>query len=276
MSTRAAITDPIDRLARRGVPILMYHRVTPDEMRDPRAPREVIDALRVSPEGFRSQMAWLSEAGFQTITLDDLLAADERPLPVRSVVLTFDDGYQDFADHAAPILVEFGFTAHLFLVADLVGKTSDWDAERFGIRIPMFDWDTARRLESQGFHCEAHTLTHERLAGLAADELRGQIAKSRERLRRELGRDVNHFAYPYGSFDEAAVRMVRESGYRSACTVQRGLATHRNDPFQLPRICVHDSDSLFDFKCSVLTGIPFRSGLLRRIRQIRSRLLKSR
>jgi hypothetical protein len=81
MSTRAAITDPIDRIARRGVPILMYHRVTPDEMRDTRGPREVIDALRVSPEAFRSQMAWLSEAGFQTITLDDLLAADERSLP---------------------------------------------------------------------------------------------------------------------------------------------------------------------------------------------------
>jgi peptidoglycan/xylan/chitin deacetylase (PgdA/CDA1 family) len=243
----------------------MYHRVTSEDLIIYNDYRDTLDALVVTRESFRRQMAWLAGAGYRALTLDELLDAREQSqvLPRRVVVITFDDGYQDFADNAAPILQQHGFSAHLFLVAGLVGATCQWDSAVYGWEFPLFDWDTARELQAQGFHCEAHTVSHPSLTSLSATEAEREINDSLEILRQELGREVRHFAYPYGHYNAETQRILRNAGVRSACSVRRGRSPADDDPYALRRVCVHNSDSLFDFKCAVMSGLPVRSAINR-------------
>lgn len=78
--------------------------------------------------GFDRQLALISR--FATVLrlpdVADLLAAGE-PLPPRTVVLTFDDGYQDSLDAAVPSLQRYGLPATFFLVPGFLdGTTSAW------------------------------------------------------------------------------------------------------------------------------------------------------
>lgn len=247
----------------------MYHRVSPDHASNGSEHADILDGMLTTSDSFARQMGWLARNGYQSLSLDDLLDARDahRSLPRRSVVITFDDGYQDIVDHAVPVLMRYGFTAHIFLVSDMVGRMAEWDREEYGWSFPLFDWETARWLESRGFHCDAHTTSHRRLASLNADECRREIDECRYVLKQELGREATHFAYPYGSYNEETKGIVKEAGFRSACSVRRGLSPATDDRFSLRRICMHTSDTLFDFKSAVLTGVPARGAVIRRLRR---------
>ena len=256
------------------VPILMYHRVTSEDLTPYSEHSETLRVMAVSVESFASQMAWLARRGFRTISLDNLLEAraNNRSLPRKPVIITFDDGYQDVADNAIPILEQHNFMAHLFLIPGLVGRTSEWDVREYGWAFHLFDWETARNLEERGFRCEAHTMTHPRLTLLETDECRREIEESRYALIQELGREVSHFAYPFGAYDRDTELIVHDAGFASACSTNRGLSSSTDNPYALRRLCIHLDDELFDFKCNVLTGIPIRGGVRRKFSRILSRL----
>jgi len=97
--------------------ILGYHGVT-------EAPLSEVDSpgLHISAEAFRRQMEILAKH-FEVIPLEQLVQwlREGEPIPPRSVVLTFDDGYRNNVTCALPILQEFGFPACLFVTAGLVG-----------------------------------------------------------------------------------------------------------------------------------------------------------
>ena len=94
----------------RAVPVLMYHHVSP-----------AAGAVTVSPAHFADQMAMLAREGYTTLgarAFSEYLAGI--PVPAKSVVLTFDDGYLDNWVHAHPVLAQHGFTALGFLVSGWV------------------------------------------------------------------------------------------------------------------------------------------------------------
>ena len=94
----------------RAVPVLMYHHVSP-----------AAGAVTVSPAHFADQMAMLAREGYTTLSaraFSEYLAG--KPVPAKSVMLTFDDGYLDNWVHAHPVLAKHGFTALGFLVSGWV------------------------------------------------------------------------------------------------------------------------------------------------------------
>lgn len=105
---------------RRGV-VLLYHRVA-DLRRDPQR-------LAVSPERFSRQLEVLVEHG-TPLTLEDMLrGAVAGTLPPRAVAVTFDDGYADNLDTAAPLLVRYGVPATVFVATSTLGASREfwWD-----------------------------------------------------------------------------------------------------------------------------------------------------
>src|SRR5438477_279294 len=80
-------------------------------------------------------------------------------LPGRAVLITFDDGYQDFADEAFPLLERHGFPATVFVVTDAAERTSRWDAA-YGQAAPLMGWDEIRELSRRGVEFGSHTQTH--------------------------------------------------------------------------------------------------------------------
>ena len=250
---RVEHTEPRSGLA---VPILMYHQV----MRDPPA---AFRKYAVTPATFAAQMRWLTLAGYTSISLDQLLAhrSAGTPLPRRPVVITFDDGYQAAVDHAVPILRAHGFTATFYLVAGLIGKSSRWLAHERGIDLPLVDWSTARDLCAAGFSCGAHTMTHPRLAELGERERHVELQRSKAILEENLGCDVGHMTYPFGSYDEGVCEAAASLGYRSACSVRIGPSPPSDDPYALHRVPVTGYDSLADFPCRLLTGFTVRESI---------------
>lgn len=248
-------------LAGRRVPILMYHQVSP-------RPASGFEKYTVTPRALAAQMRWLALAGYTPVGLDDLLAhrAAGAPLPRRPVVITFDDGFQSCVEHAVPVLQSRGFTATFYLVAGLMGQPSRWLRRERGIELPLVDWATARALQAAGFTCGAHTVTHPRLAQLPTAECRDELRRSRDLLEAQLGSEVAHLAYPFGSYDARVRDLAAETGYRSACTVEIGLSGPGDDPLALRRVPVLGFDTLTDFACRLRSARPARETLRRRAR----------
>ena len=233
------------------VPILMYHEVTP-------TPVERYRKYSVTPTELASQLAWLRSHGYTSVDLDALRAAllGERLLPTRPVVITFDDGSRDCLQHAVPALLAHGFTATFFIVGGLVGATTRWLPADVGLELPTADWPILRDAERDGMRCEAHSVTHPRLARVDDEQARDELARGRALLEQGLGHAVRHFAYPYGSNSPRTRELAREAGYLTACTTDEALAEPGDDLLGLPRVPILGTEGMREYAHRVRSARP--------------------
>jgi peptidoglycan/xylan/chitin deacetylase (PgdA/CDA1 family) len=219
---------PFERLFQSGVPILTYHKVGP-------RPRRVrIKGLYVSADLLARQLAELRQAGFGSQALQDARPAG--PMEKPSVVLTFDDGFRNVVENALEPLARNQFRAIQFLVADLVGKTNEWEQHDGEAREPLMDGAQVREWLAAGHEIGSHTLTHPRLTRLALGAAREEITASKKALEDRFGRAIEHFCYPYGDWNEPVRDLVGEAGYVTACTTVFGVNSASTGPHELRRI----------------------------------------
>jgi peptidoglycan/xylan/chitin deacetylase (PgdA/CDA1 family) len=198
------------------VPILAYHRVVDTPPRHDPAENCVTVAT------FESHLQWLVANGYSSIPLAAVGHTLDRgggiPVPRRSVVVTFDDGYQDNYDFAWPLLKRYGFTATIFLVSDAIGGYNDFDAELPGEPVPMLSWEQVREMRSAGIAFGSHTCSHPiSLTELDDDRLRHELAESKSTLERSLNAPVDQLSYPHDQLDSRVEAAVEAAGYRLAC-----------------------------------------------------------
>jgi peptidoglycan/xylan/chitin deacetylase (PgdA/CDA1 family) len=222
----------------------MYHSV--DGACDPRYARWC-----VSPATFRRHMAHLADGGYTVLTIGDIVDRIERgiALPERAVGLTFDDGLEDFATGAMPILREFSFPATLFVVAGLIGRTSEWLAPLGEGRRPMLTADAIRGLADEGIEIGGHSLSHPQLDVLSAAAAADEIVGSRQRLETVIGGPVRSFAYPHGFASRTTRRLAQLAGYRSAVRVRHALSSTDENRYGLSRLIIteaHDDAGFAD------------------------------
>ena len=221
------------------VSILMYHQV--GEFESPKTHR----ASYCHIKRFKSQMGYLRRFGYNVISLDQayrgLFGGDT--LPPRAVVLTFDDGYQNFHDYAFPVLKHHGFPATVFIVTQRIGAAPLW-LENGDQRPPLMSGATLRALHHQGVNFGSHTRNHVRLSQVDSALMREEISRSRTELEDVLGAPVPDFCYPYGDYNEAARDVVAEAGYRLGLTCIRGAANTADNPFEIPRKAISFGDNL--------------------------------
>ncbi|MCV3205349.1 glycosyltransferase [Mesorhizobium sp. YC-39] len=238
---RALRRDVARNERRQRIPVLMYHSVADD---GPAA----LARFRLTPAAFASQMAWLRANGFHAIRSDQLegFIANRQPFVGRPVLITFDDGFQNFADHAWPTLRANDLTAEVFLVTDLVGKSAQWDADS-GPPTQLMDAGTVRRLAGEGAFFGSHMATHRAIDGLSSSELAAELLRSRMFIERWTGRPTTAFAAPFSVTDRRLGRLAKECGYRIGFGGRHGPANLDCDPIDLPRIEIRGDRSLDDF-----------------------------
>ena len=219
--------------AARTVPVLVYHSVCTD-------PAPLMREWAISPTRFREHLAFLNREGYETLTVSDYAArlADPRAdLPERLALVTFDDGFADFAVSAVPALLHAGVAATLYVSTAYVGGTSSWlgpDGEQ-----PMLSWDAIVQVAAAGVEIGAHAHHHLPLDELDAVSAEMEISVSKKLLERHLGTSIASFAYPHGYHTRRLKEMVRQAGYRSACGVKEALSGPGDDGFALARIMIH-------------------------------------
>ncbi|WP_292713284.1 trifunctional glycosyltransferase/class I SAM-dependent methyltransferase/polysaccharide deacetylase [Mesorhizobium sp.] len=238
---RALRRDVARSERRQRIPVLMYHSVSDD---GPAA----LARFRLTPAAFASQMAWLRSNGFHAIGSEQLeeFIANRRPFVGRPVLVTFDDGFQNFADHAWPILRANDLTAEVFLVTDLVGESAQWDAYT-GPPTQLMDAGTVRRLSAEGAFFGSHLATHRAIDGLSSSDLAAELLRSRVFIERWTGRPTTAFAAPFSVADRRLGRLAKECGYRIGFGRRHGPADLDCDPIDLPRIEIRGDRSLDDF-----------------------------
>ncbi|MHB1286628.1 MAG: polysaccharide deacetylase family protein [Leptospirales bacterium] len=203
-------------------PIIYYHRVAPDADPD----------TGVTPETFDRQMGFLKRIGFHGVALRTVL--EDAPDSRRRIAITFDDGYRDNLEWAAPILEKYGFRATIFCISGKIGGVSNWDNDPRWVGHPLLTLSQMRELDQRGFEIGSHTRSHPDLSTLSDDAVEEELFRSREELENLLGRSVETLCYPYGRYSRHTPEIARKAGYRAARTTQRMVPGQVEDRFLLP------------------------------------------
>jgi peptidoglycan/xylan/chitin deacetylase (PgdA/CDA1 family) len=221
----------------RGPVVLMYHSIARgDKMPESR--------WSVSEKHFLEQLRLLKAEGWTTACVRDLEGAEL--LPPRTVVITFDDGYEDNFKCAFRHLSAAGMKATWFLVSGYVGTWSGWKDPDSPVRRMLISGQL-KEMAAAGMEIGAHTRTHVRLPGLDFTKIWDEVDGSKRDLEEIVGRPVTSFAYPYGLFDGVCSEAVRKAGFRVACTTRTGWFGSEPDLLQVRRVAIFHHDTLSAF-----------------------------
>lgn len=215
---------PFQKHFKEGHPILCYHKIAPPPA------KARIKGLYLDSDLFFSQMNEISQAGFVST-----LPHEATRSMGSSITITFDDGFVNNLTEAAPLMQQAGIRAINYLVADRIGQTSDWEAREGGEADPLMNESQIKDWLAAGHWIGAHTCTHPRLSLLSRKEAKEEIFSGKKKLEDRFGISVEHFAYPYGDYNETTVELVQEAGFQTACTMHRGINLSDTSPFELKR-----------------------------------------
>ena len=138
----------------------------------------------------------------------------------------------------------------MFLVADEIGRASNWD-RAYGPPAPLLDWPDIRRLQARGVAFGSHTATHRRLTAIAPEEIARELVRGRAVVSRELGTPVEAVAYPYGAVSPVVTHLAGAAGHTFGLTCRMGRASLWDGPLGLPRIEVRGDEGFAEFVANV-------------------------
>ena len=235
--------------------VLMYHMVSEHLEKD----KSKFNRLRVKPEEFEKQLKWLKDNDWTSFTLSELVSLKE--IPQKSVVITFDDGYEDNFKNAYPLLKKYGFKATIYIVLnrfnqdwatdkDLNQASSELNSEKM-----LSNEQIKEMLNSGLIEIGSHTLDHVNLPKLTKDEKEKQIIESQKQIEEIFNIKCNSFAYPFGFFDNQDVEILKNSSYTNATTVVNGVYDKtKYSNFLIPRIMISGRQNIYSFILKMKKG----------------------
>ncbi|MDN5864245.1 MAG: polysaccharide deacetylase family protein [Gammaproteobacteria bacterium] len=228
-----------ERLGRRNLPILCYHRVLAAP------PPGGTSNIHVTREVFAAHLRQLRRRGLATITFADL--AGERPVPKRPVILSFDDGYRDNYEHLLPLLDQYDARAVIFALGDRNLRSNRWDEGSGMPQAPLMSDAELRACASSGrMEIGCHGLAHRHLRDLDDGALEEELRAGKASLEAVTGRPVISFAYPWGEWSRREREAVARAGYLFGVATDHGT-TIAEDRYTLARRIVFPRTSGFGF-----------------------------
>ena len=212
-----------------GVPVLYYHSVDPSEA------NEVI----ISPEKLREELTFIKDSGYTTLTMSELndYILNNAPIPEKSIVITFDDGYADNYANAFPILKELDIKATIFVISNFTDKDGYYMTSQ-----------QIKEMSDYGIDIQSHTASHAHLNQLTYEEQLNELKTSKEKLESITEKPVISIAYPFGDYDDNTILASKEAGYSLSFNTNRGLSDRNDNPLTLNRIYVSSAYSIEQFK----------------------------
>lgn len=202
------------------IPVLMYHSIN----------YEKGNILRVPKEKFAAQMKWLYDNGYKTLSLDELYNAvsQNKPIPEKSVVLTFDDGYGDNYYDAFPVIKQYHFKATVFMITSDIDKAKD----------NYLTADQLKEMDAGGMRIECHTVTHPDLSTLSYKSQYKQLSDSKTALENLLGHSIDYIAYPSGKYNDNTIKAAQQLNYKLCFKMKGGVGSITDNRYEFPRAFV--------------------------------------
>ncbi|MBI2095483.1 MAG: polysaccharide deacetylase family protein [Candidatus Omnitrophica bacterium] len=211
----------------RETPVLMYHRISSSESPS---------SLHVLPEDFEKQMEFLKVHRYRVVPLAELAGRilEKKPVPPKTVAITFDDGSLDNFQNAFPVLKNMGFPATIFMITENIGKEG-WLSE-----------EDLRILDESGIAIGSHTVTHAFLPELGTEKVAEELARSKKDLEKVLGHPVTLLSYPGGGVTRSVIEEAGKAGYQAAVTTNYGR--EKDNAYAMRRVKVSGKNgNLFRF-----------------------------
>lgn len=219
-----------------GIPVLYYHSVLPDSEVTTR------NEVTISPENLKTQLQLVKDLGYTTLTMSELndYIINNKEIPKKSILITFDDGYADNYVHAFPILKELDMKATIFVISSGIDDGYYMSS------------DQLKDMVNYGIDIESHTVNHVHLDTLSYEEQLKELKDSKATIEKVTNKEVLSIAFPFGDYNEDTLKAVTEAGYSIAFTTNRGLANRTDNKIALDRIYVSSEYSIDTFKDRLL------------------------
>lgn len=203
----------------RGIPVLYYHSVNDT----------VDNEVTISPELLKKQLEYIKYQGYITLSMNEVenYILYNQPIPEKSILITFDDGYMDNYYKAYPILKELNMKATIFCI------TSELDGSYY------LSKEALKEMSQNNIDIESHTVNHLHLNKLTYDEQLKEMSGSKTKLENITGKKVTSIAFPFGDYNEDSVKAAKNAGYSIAFTTNKGFADRDDNPLELNRIYVN-------------------------------------
>ena len=218
-----------------NIPILAYHHVVPESGYD-EIPWVYRTPFHVTDTQFESHLKVLRQYGTATINLDELQqlrngTADAalQKKAENAVVITFDDGWENNARYAVPILQKYNFSATIFVISNAIGKKGYMSARQL------------REISRAAISVQSHGHRHVALELLSETDCLRELTISKEIIEDVISRPVQHFSFPLGFYDQKVLRHCRDI-YQTCSTSNIGLVNPQTSLMELPRIMIRKED----------------------------------
>lgn len=209
-----------------GVVVLMYHDF--GYSHNPKI---------ITPKVFEEQMAALAASDYDVISMEQYIAYMEgkRELARKSVLITFDDGYEDYYSIAYPILKKYRLPATNFIIV----KHSNEPNKNM---LPHLSWDQMREMQHYGQSFYSHTYNyhlyldpevneHAALVTMKKNEtkekyigrVKSDLSYAHKLLVQELGEQPNIVAFPYGRYNKTLLTISNELGINHTFSIKKGI-----------------------------------------------------
>lgn len=231
------------------IKVLCYHHIVPEPL-----PKKIDTTVSVSE--FEEQMKYLYQHGYYTASLKDIedFLYNKKKLPEKTVVITFDDGYESNYIYAYPILKKYGFRAVIFPIGN--GITQSEQPNKNPNTLTKLSYRQIREMAESGLiefgnHTfDAHDFTDEKplLLTMTGEEVLADFEKVHE-LFHQLGLpQPKSIAYPFGKYSDIVIESAKQRGYNIGFTVKYGFVFQDSPPMALNRIIIPSNISIDEFK----------------------------
>ena len=228
------------------ITVLLYHQI--GEHSDKRAN---LDCFCYRKE-FIKQLNFLKENEIPVITLYEAHQILDSGIEINSpmVVLTFDDGYEDFYHIVYPILIKMNFRAHLYIPAGRINKSSNWMSDSNSY-LNLMNNNQTREVANNNVLIGSHSMTHKKLSFLDYNDLKYEVKENKIVLEDIICTEVTDFSYPHGNYDRRVIEEVLLAGYKTAVTCLPKSYSEESKLLEIPRIYMTSKDTLDTFKNKV-------------------------
>jgi len=226
--------------------ILQYHHVSESSPA----------STSISPKQFEAHLQYLKDQHFTVIPLNQLVEniKQQKPLPDKSVVITFDDAFRDILDNGTPLLDKFGFPYTIFVNPGIINQGSN----------SYMTWEELNTLSKKGVILANHGYYHDSLtrvpAGEEADTWFGKqidlLNKAEQEIKDKTGQSWRYYAYPYGEYTPEIQLAMENQGY-VALTQQSGAVGLQTDLTSIPRFPASQPYDKLSSLRDKLRSLPF-------------------
>ena len=213
-----------------GLPVLMYHFFYDNVTYTKK------DNNWLKIDDFEEQLKYMKENDFYFPTWEEVndYIDGKIKLPSKSVVLTVDDGDPSFFDLAVPVMQKYKVPATSFVI-------TSWYGGRYDPNLEYVVWES----HSNEMH-ESGANGKGRMVNWTYDQILADLNTSSEILG-----GANIFCYPFGHYNDTAIKALKDSPFIMAFTIEGGRVQKNSNKFTLPRVRVSDGNSLSYFISSI-------------------------